>query len=241
MSRHLKRLAVPRAVPIARKVSKFAIKPSPGPHPKDRSIPLGTIVRDILKLCDTGKEAKKIIGSGEILVDSRVRKDMKFPCGLMDVISIPKLKRSYRVLFDRRGRLTLVPINEENATWKLCRIENKTTVRGGKTQLNLHDGRNILLDKDGFKTGDVIKLSLKDNKIMEHYPLEKGNLALIIGGKHIGEIATIEELIVTRSPKPNLVSLKGKGKSFSTIKDYVFPIGKDKPAITLPEVKIDGA
>lgn len=241
MSKHLKRLAAPRAMPIPRKIAKFTLKPSPGPHPVDRSLPLGIIVRDILKLCDTGKEAKKIIKSGEILVDGRVRKDIKFPCGLMDVISIPKLKKSYRVLFDQRGKLTLVPIDEKDAGWKLCRVENKTTVKGGKTQLNLHDGRNILIDNDGYKTGDVIKLSLKDNKITDHYPMEKGILALITGGKHIGEIATIEEITITRSPKPNLVSLKGKKGIFSTIKDYVFPVGKEKPAINLPEVRIDGS
>jgi len=241
MSKHLKRLAAPRAMPIPRKIAKFTLKPSPGPHPVDRSLPLGIIVRDILKLCDTGKEAKKIIKSGEILVDGRVRKDTKFPCGLMDVISIPKLKKSYRVLFNQRGKLTLVPIDEKDAGWKLCRVENKTTVKGGKTQLNLHDGRNILIDNDGYKTGDVIKLSLKDNKITDHYPMEKGILALITGGKHIGEIATIEEITITRSPKPNLVSLKGKKGIFSTIKDYVFPVGKEKPAINLPEVRIDGS
>ena len=241
MSKHLKRLAAPRAMPIPRKIAKFTLKPSPGPHPVDRSLPLGIIVRDILKLCDTGKEAKKIIKSGEILVDGRVRKDTKFPCGLMDVISIPKLKKSYRVLFNQRGKLTLVPIDEKDVGWKLCRVENKTTVKGGKTQLNLHDGRNILIDNDGYKTGDVIKLSLKDNKITDHYPMEKGILALITGGKHIGEIATIEEITITRSPKPNLVSLKGKKGIFSTIKDYVFPVGKEKPAINLPEVRIDGS
>ena len=241
MSKHLKRLAAPRAMPIERKVSKFAMKPSPGPHPLDSSLPLGAIIRDILKLCDTGTEARKIIKAGNILVDGRIRKDVKFPCGLMDVISIPKLKKSYRVLFNQRGKLTLVPIDGSEADWKLCRIENKTTVKGGKTQLNLHDGRNVLVENDSYKTGDVIKLSFADNKILEHYPMEKGTTALITGGKHIGEIATIEEIIITKSPKPNLVSLKGKDGTFSTIKDYVFPIGKERPAIKLPEVKMDEA
>lgn len=241
MSKHLKRLAAPRAISIPRKVAKFTIRPSPGPHPIDRSLPLGMIVRDLLKLCDTGKEAKKIIKSGNVLVDGKIRKDTKFPCGLMDVITIPILKKSYRVLFDQRGDITLVPISDSEAKWKLCRIENKTTVKGGKIQLNLHDGRNILVESDGYKTGDVIKLSLEDNKIMEHYPLEKGVLALITGGRHIGEVATIESITITRSSKPNIVSLKGKDGNFSTIKDCVFPVGREKPSIKLPEVRIDGS
>jgi ribosomal protein S4E len=60
---------------------------------------------------------------------------------------------------------------------------------------------------------------------------------MIIGGTHIGEIASIEEIQIVASSKPNLVNLKGE-KEFSTIAVHVFPIGKNKPAITLPEVKM---
>lgn len=237
MSKHLKRLAAPRAISIKRKVAKWTIKPSPGPHPADRCVPLGIVVRDMLMLCDNRKEAKKIIGSGEIFVDGRPRKDLKYPCGLMDVISIPKLKKSYRVLFDRKGRLTLIPIKEDEEKWKLCLIKNKTTLKGNKRQLNLHDGRNIIVERNNFKTGDVIKLSFEDNKILDVYPMEKGTIALVIGGSHIGEVAKIENIEITRSMQPNLVTLVKEDKKFSTIKDYVFPIGRDAPVITLPEVK----
>ena len=44
--------------------------------------------------------------------------------------SIPKHKKDYRILFDQNGRLTLVPISTKDADWKLCRIENKTIVKG---------------------------------------------------------------------------------------------------------------
>ena len=37
-------------------------------------------------------------------VDGRVRKDPKFPLGLMDVFSIPRIKKNYRVLIDVKGR-----------------------------------------------------------------------------------------------------------------------------------------
>jgi len=237
MSKHLKRLAAPRSLSIKRKIAKWTIKPSPGPHPADRCIPLGIIVRDMLSLCDNRKEAKKIIGSGEILVDGKPRKDLKFPCGLMDVISIPKLDKSYRVLFDKKGRLTLVPIEGDEENWKLCLIKNKTTLKGNRIQLNLHDGRNIIIEKDNFKTGDTIKLSFRDNKIIDVYPMEKGTTALITGGSHIGEVAKIESIEIRRSFQPNMVTLMREDKKFSTIKDYVFPIGRDAPAITLPEVK----
>ena len=227
---HLKRLKAPKTWRIERKVAKWTVKPSPGPHPVDRSIPLLIDVRDLLKLADTGREARKIIAAREILVDGRARRDYKFPCGFMDVISIPKMNEYYRVLFDSRGVLQLTKIDEERAKWKLCRIENKTMVKGGKIQLNLHDGRNIIVEGNEYKTGDVLRISVPEQEILEVIPMEKGNLAMIIGGKHTGQIAEIEEVIITRSPLPNIVKLKG----FSTIKPYVFPIGKDKPLVQLP-------
>ena len=237
MSKHLKRLNAPRAVKIHRKERTWTIKPSPGPHPLEKSISLGIIVRDYLNLTDTQREAKTVISNGEILVDGVVRKSNKFPCGLMDVISIPKMKKDYRILFDQRGKLELVPISSKDASWKLCRIENKTIIKGKQIQLNLHDGQNTLIKKDEYKTGDVLKISFKDKKIDEIYKFDKGAVSMIIGGSHIGEVANIEDIEVTPSSKPNLAKMKGK-TSFSTLQKYVFPIGKTKPAIEMPEVKI---
>ncbi|MCD6481245.1 MAG: 30S ribosomal protein S4e [Thermoplasmata archaeon] len=230
---HMKRLKAPRTWRIERKVAKWTVKPSPGPHPSKQSVPLLLIVRDFIKLADRAKEAKKIITSREIYVDGKARRDYKFPCGLMDVISIPKINEHYRVLFDTRGVLRTVKIDEERAKWKLCRIEDKTMVKGGKIQLNLHDGRNILVEEDTYKTGDVLKISLPEQEILDVIPLEAGNLAMITGGSHRGEIAEIEGVEITRNPMPNVVKLKG----FSTIKPYVFPVGKDKPLVQLPGVE----
>ncbi len=237
MSKHLKRLAAPRVLRIHRKEHKLTIRAAPGPHQLEVAIPLGLIVRDYLRLCDTYKEARKIVSNGDILVDGVKRKNFKFPCGLMDVISIPKMRKNIRILFDRNGKLTLVPISESDAEWKLCRIQNKTIVKGKKVQLNLHDGKNKLVEKDEYKTGDVLKISFKESKIDEVYRFDKGTVSMIIGGTHIGEIANIDEIQIVASSKPNLAKMKGE-KEFSTIAEYVFPIGKTKPVIELPEVKM---
>jgi small subunit ribosomal protein S4e len=215
----------------------LTIRSAPGPHLLEQSIPLGLLVRDYLKLCDTYKEARKIISNGDVLVDGVKRKNLKFPCGLMDVVSIPKARQNIRILFDRNGKLALVPISESDALWKLCRIENKTIVRGKKVQLNLHDGRNILVEKDDYRTGDVLRFSFKERKIDEVFKFDKGTVSMIVGGTHVGEIASIEEIQVAQSSKPNLAIMKGE-KEFSTIADYIFPIGKTKPAVSLPEVKV---
>ncbi len=235
MSKHLKRLAAPRVLRIPRKERALTIRAAPGPHRFEQAIPLGLLVRDYLGLCDTYKEARKIVSNGDVLVDGVKRKDYKFPCGMMDVISIPKMRKYVRILYDRNGKLALVSISESDAEWKLCRIQNKTVIKGKKVQLNLHDGKNKLVEKDEYKTGDVLKLSFKESKIDEVYKFEKGTVTMITGGTHVGEIASIEDIQVVASSKPNLVVLKGENE-FSTIAEYVFPIGKTKPAITIPEV-----
>jgi small subunit ribosomal protein S4e len=189
------------------------------------------VVRDRLKLCDTAAEARYIIGQHEIMVDGKVNTNYKHPVGFMDIISIPKRKEHFRVMLDSRGKIQLMPISKEESRWKLLRIENKTTVKGGKTQLNLHDGRNILLPKNKYKVCDVLKLELEKKKILGVYPFEKGNLAMFIGGSHIGKMAKITNTKVTQSPMPNLVEFE----DFSTSQDHVFVVGKDTAEITVLE------
>ena len=73
----LKRLAAPKIYPIERKVKKFIVSPR-GPHPKEYSIPLLVIVRDILKLADVAKEARHAIKHGDVMVDGRPVIDQYF-------------------------------------------------------------------------------------------------------------------------------------------------------------------
>jgi small subunit ribosomal protein S4e len=237
MSKHLKRFNAPTVLRLHRKIRKWTIKSSPGPHQLKNSISLGLIVRDYLKLCNTLKEAKRIIVKGDVLVDNHIRKDYKFPCGFMDVISIPKIKKYFRIVYDKSGKLILLPISSKETEWKLYRIEGKTILKGNKIQLNLHDGKNKIIKKDEYKKGDVLKIYFSDNKISDYYQLAKGNISVIIGGSHIGEMANIQDLLTISSSKSNIAKMKGKNE-FSTHQEYVFPIGRNKPVISLPEVKI---
>jgi small subunit ribosomal protein S4e len=155
----------------------------------------------------------------------------------MDVISIPVMKKDYRILFDRKGKLTLVPISTAEAEWKLCRIQDKSIISKGKIQLHLHDGNNTIVEKDQYKTGDVLRIAFADKKILDVYPFKKGTVSMITGGGHVGEIANIETIEVVASSKPNIAVMK-TDKEFYTIVDYVFPIGVSQPVISLPEVKM---
>ncbi|MEF8878912.1 MAG: 30S ribosomal protein S4e [Candidatus Thermoplasmatota archaeon] len=237
MSKHLKRLTTPRTWKVSRKEEEWAIKPTAGPHHQAKAVPLGLILRDYLELSDTKRESKRIISSGGIKVDGNIQRDYRFSCGFMDVISIPKMEKHFRILFDRKSHLVLVPIETKNASWKLCQIKNKMNLKNAKIQLNLHDGKNITAEKDEYNIGDVIQLSIKNCKIKKTFRFNKGTVSMITGGKHIGEIGEIKRIETVSSSKSNLVYIKSE-KEFSTLKDYVFPIGKTKPVITLPEVKL---
>lgn len=234
MKKHVKRMAAPKSWAVPRKTSHWVTKPRAGPHGTSESVPLLAVVRDMLKLCDNSREARFIIGGREISVDGKVVTDYKYPVGLMDVVSVNRTKQNYRMLVDYKAKLRLVPIEEAEKGWKLARIDNKTSARGGKVQLNLHDGRCVLLPKDQYKTGDVLKIELPSQKVLKAYKLEKGNLALLIGGSHPGSIQTIEDYRVRRGSASNLVAFK---EGFSTVKENVFVVGDRTPEIRLLEVK----
>ena len=148
----------------------------------------------------------------------------------MDVLSVGD-DDYRRCVLDTYGKLRFRRISAEAATYKVCRIENKVTVKGGKTQLNLHDGRNILTDSASqYKTGDSLKISLPDQEIIEHIVFGEGTKCYLVGGVHIGSMSSVTSYIVKRSSMPNEVEFDG----FGTIARNVFAIGDNE----LPGVEV---
>ncbi len=235
MSHHQKRLSAPKPWRVPRKAHKWVSKPSPGPHPVARSLPLGVVLRDYLKLVDTHREADRVIGVGDVLVDGRMVKNSKFPVSYFDIISIPKMKQHHRVFVDHRGRIALDKIDEKEAAWKLAKITGKTTIKGGLTQLHFHDGKNLTVVKDAYKTGDTLKLGLPGLDIQGTIPFKEGGTCLVTGGRHAGEVAVLESVEVKRISGENMVTLKEQDRTVRTVNNYVFPIGTKKSEITLPE------
>ncbi len=237
MSKHSKRYDTPTEKwGIPTKEHHWAPRSKSGPHPKDRSVPLVVVIRDILEYTNTSREAKRLLADRKVEVDGKVVTDRNRPIGLMDVITIPELKENYRVLFDQKGKIRLKSIDEGVSGWKLVKVEDKTTLKDGITQYNLHDGRNLKFENaNQHSTLDVLKLEIPEQKVLDTYEFKEGMMALIIGGKHIGEIDRIKEHEVIKGPQPNFVHFES---GMTTIEDYVFVIGKDTPAIEVPEVGI---
>ena len=245
----MKREVAPRFWPIPRKRFHWVVKPSPGPHPMERCIPLVLIVRDILGFAKTRREAKRIISEGKILVDGKVRRDERFPAGLMDVISIPEIGVSYRILPYKKG-LYLHQIEGEEVNFKLCRVEGKTTVDGGHIELNLHDGRNVLIRvkdprnpvEDVYRVFDVLKIGFRNGQeVLGHLRFDEGKFAIIIGGKNIGEYGRIISVERREGVKRerSLVTIEDEnGNSYQTTLNYIFVIGDEKPLISLPRLEV---
>lgn len=228
----LKRLLAPSFWGVSKKEKKWVVTPSPGPHPKFYSIPLSILATSVLKLVDTTSEAKKIIRKGEILVDGKKRKDYAYPVGLFDVVSIPKLQKHYRIVPTKK-RLEIIEIGEKEAKLKICKVKGKTVLKKDKIQLNLHDSKNILVEKGTYQIGDSLLVELPKLKIVEHLRFEKGNTGIVSVGKDAGKLAKIKGVIKGSLKETSKVICEIDKESRIVKKENLFVIGKEKPAITI--------
>lgn len=245
--RHLKTLVAPKFWPVRAKVGVFTVKPSPGPHPIERSIPLLIIVRDILGYAKTAREARKLIAEGHFKVDGRVRRNYKYPVGLMDVFEVVETREYYRVLPYPVKFFILHPISKEEAGFKLGRVEDKSTVKGGHIQLHLHDGRNVLIrvsdptnpvEAKPYETLGTVKISIPDQQLLDYAKLEVGSLVIVSGGRNVGRVGRVVAIQHEFKRSRSIVTIEDvRGEKFQTSLDYVFVIARpnEEPWISLPE------
>jgi len=224
---HLKIQKVPSTWPITRKHTVFVTRPNPGAHTKKLSIPINIILRNILGKAKTTKEVKKILHDEEILVDGRRRNDHKYPVGLMDVFSIPKENEHYVMLINQQNTLYLEKIDKKDAQHKISKLENKKLLGKNKIQLITRGGRNIIVKKDEYKTGDSLLISIPEQEIKSVFKLETGATIFLFKGSHVGKIANVVSI------KDNVLKFKLDSEEFETSKNYAIVIGKDKPAINI--------
>ncbi len=225
MSNHLKAYNAPKSWTIHRKVNKWIIRPSPGAHPLERAMPVGLLLKQ-LGCGQTSREAKKIVNQKAVQVDGTIVKDSHTSIGFMDTIKILPAT-TLRCSLDDKGRLHFIKIPEAETSKKICQIKGKRTIRKGKIQLNLSDGRNILIEKNDYAVGDSLLIEVPKQKIIEHLPLAKGNTAFLIKGKHISMIGTIDDI------QGNRIWCTKDKKRVETLKKFAFVIGKNKPAVSI--------
>jgi small subunit ribosomal protein S4e len=114
-------------------------------------------MRNRLKYALTRREVIMIAARRLIRVDGKVRTDPNFPAGFGDVISIDKAGERFRLLYDVKGRFTLVRIEQDEAKFKLAKVVRLDTAKkasighnpfqkgqlGAIPYIVTHDGRTI--------------------------------------------------------------------------------------------------
>jgi len=207
---------------ISRKAVRWLLAPAPGPHKKLESISAGVLVRDVLGRAKTLREVKKLLNSGNLLIDGKKVKDPKLPVGLMDIVSEPSEKKSYRMSLTGPN-LVPKPVPAEAASKKYLKVIGKHTVKGAKTAITFHDGRNYLGDKH-IMNGDTCVFSVPEFKLLSHIKLSPGAQCLVVEGKHRGEVAKLEKIIERPGSHESEALLSGASGEFVTVVKYLFAI-----------------
>ncbi|ELK55473.1 30S ribosomal protein S4e [Haloferax sp. BAB-2207] len=227
MTRHQKRLSVPKSWPVERKTGTFTVKAGAGPHGEE-GVPLIIVLRDVLGYVDSKKEAQYALNHQSILVNGDVASDVRRPIGMFDILAFVQREEYYRVFPDEGGRLALTPIDADSASSRLGKIVNKTQVSGGDFQLTLHDGATLVVeDASEYSGKDSIVVDNETKDVVAHFPYEEGALVTAVNGQHAGEIGEVTEIIVTPGSGNNSVVVETEDGEFETVEQYVVVIDEN--------------
>jgi len=235
--KHLKRYYAPSHWMLDKLSGDWAPRPSTGPHKLRECLPLIIMLRNRLKYALTYNEAKMIVMQKLIKVDGKVRTDLAFPAGFMDVIQIEKTNETFRLLYDTKGRFAIHRITPDEGKFKLLKIRKVAVGLKGIPYAVSHDGRTVRYPDPLIKAGDTVKFNLVTGKIEEHIKFESGVLAMVTSGKNLGRIGVAEHK--ERHPGSfDIVHLKdAAGHKFTTRATNVFVLGHHSSLISLPRNK----
>lgn len=233
--KHLKRLNAPRHWMLDKLTGSFAPRPSSGPHKLRECLPLILFIRNRLKYALTYDEAKKIMKQRLIKVDGKVRTDITYPAGYMDVVTIEKTGEQFRLIYDVKGRYVVHAITKEEAAYKLCKVKRVQTGPKGVPFLVTHDGRTIRYPDPLVKVNDTVVVDIASGKITERIPFDSGNICMSTGGHNVGRVG----IVTHRERHPgsfDIVHVKdAAGNVFATRLNNIFIIGKgNKAHVSLP-------
>lgn len=182
------------------------------------------MVKEMLHYASTTREVRYILNSKSIFVNKKPVSDSHLGIGFMDIIEIPESKEVYRMTINKDGKFELIELKKDLENLKPSKIIGKKILKGKKIQLNLIDSRNLLVDKDVYKTGDTVVLDISKSSIHDHLKLEKGCEVFLLGGKHMGAYGKVTEIIQEKNLNEDRVLVKTKDSQFETLKKYVFVI-----------------
>ncbi|KAI1723432.1 ribosomal family s4e domain-containing protein [Ditylenchus destructor] len=236
--RHLKRLAAPKNWMLDKLGGVFAPRPMCGPHKLRESLPLILFLRNRLKYALSYNEARMICKQRLIKVDGKVRTEMRFPAGFMDVIRIEKTEENFRLLYDVKGRFTTHRITKQEAQFKLCKVVKISIGPKGVPYIVTHDARTIRYPDPHIKIDDTVVVNIDTGKITDYVKFDSGNVCMVTGGRNMGRVGIVGHR--ERHPGSfDIVHVKDSvGHTFATRLNNIFIIGKGNQAlISLPADK----
>jgi small subunit ribosomal protein S4e len=230
-STRLKRQMAPKFWNIKRKEGRFVLQVKPGPHSKNKSYPLGIVLRDILKVAHTMSESARIVKAGKIKVDGVVRKSINFAIGAMDIIELAPSGQAYRFVPRQSRLLEPISITDDNEKLvKLIKATSKAMSRGGRLQYGFHDGKTILTDQK-MNVGDTCVARLPEARIHQHIKFERGCTVLVMSGENAGSIGKVEDIRdgIFSLPKRALVSFADRSVELPV--EAIMVVGSESPVI----------
>jgi len=238
--RHLKRLFAPKDWMLSKLAGVFAPRPRAGPHKLRESLPLLVILRNRLKYALNAREAQMILRQRLVNVDGRARTDPKYPAGFQDVVELPRTGDRFRILYDAKGRFTLVKVAEKEANIKLLKVTKVWTTTGRIPVLTTHDGHRIRYPDPRIRAGDSIVYDFAEGKIKSVIHNRTSKIAMVSGGRNTGRVGEIVH--IQRHPGAfDVTTIKDKqGHEFTTRAGNVFVIGNSYDAVPITLHKSGG-
>jgi small subunit ribosomal protein S4e len=217
----------------------WAPRPSAGPHKLRECLPLIVLLRNRLKYALTRREVVQICAQRLVKVDGKVRTDINFPAGFMDVVSIDKTNENFRLLYDVKGRYVAHRLADKGeAKFKLAKVTRHQLGPKGIPYLVTHDGRTIRYPDPAIKVNDTVKINIASGKIDSIIKFDTGATVVVTGGHNLGRVGVLEGRD-RHLGGFDIVHIKdAAGNKFATRLSNVFVVGRNGDSlVSLPKGK----
>merc|ERR1712227_1068271 len=141
-------------------------------------------------------ESQKIVRDrqGMIKVDGKIRRDPRFPLGMMDVVTIEKTNENFRILLDTKGRFLPHRIDHKEAGFKLCKVIRKRIGKVKVPHIVTHDGRTIRYPHPDVQINDSVKFDFAKKEIAGIVKFQNNAIVMITGGNNIGRVGHLQSM-----------------------------------------------
>ena len=150
----------------------------------------------------------------------------------MDVVELEGTTDVYRLIPKNGHILEPLKIDANEKSKKLVKVNSKTTIKGGKTQLGFHDGRTIITDID-TNVDDTCLLQIPEQKILGVIKFEKNSQVIVTRGINAGRIGIINEIKQGTFTLPKRINLLIDDKTIEIPANITMVVGKEKPLIQI--------